>query len=252
MSRKRKQSARAQIINLSEALVDNGRAMTEGPKRKTWTKHDLRHTKPLTIAQEDMFHAFFDGQHICAHGSAGTGKSFVAVYLALNELFRSPDIDKIIIVRSAVPTRDMGFMPGTLEEKEAFYELPYADMFADMLGRNSTYQDMKSAGIVKFCTTSYVRGLTWDNAVIIVDEIQNMTMSEIDSVITRTGRDSKLILCGDDKYQQDLKNGQSCVKDLLRVLSAMKSFSTICFRPEDIVRSELAKSWIKTREELQV
>ena len=125
-------------------------------------------------------------------------------------------------------------------------------MFSDLLGRYNSYQDMKDARIVKFCTTSYVRGLTWDNAVIIVDEIQNMTMSEIDSVITRAGKNSRLILCGDDKYQQDLRQGQTGIKDLLKVLSAMKSFATIQFTADDIVRSELAKSWIKTREELQI
>jgi phosphate starvation-inducible protein PhoH len=198
-----------------------------------------------------MFHDFFNGQHICAHGSAGTGKSFVAIFLALNELFRNEDINKIIIVRSAVPTRDMGFMPGTLEEKEMHYELPYQEMFAYFLGRKSSYQDMKDAGIVKFCTTSYVRGVTWDNAVVIVDEGQNMTMSEIDSVITRLGENSRLIVCGDAQYQQDLtKRETSGFKEAISIMKRMPSFSIIEFTYHDIVRSEFVKSWIRARQDM--
>lgn len=250
MSRKRKQRTSAQIVHLNEALLENGRAMQEGPKRKSWTRHDLKYVKPLTPSQTEMFHDFFNGQQICAHGSAGTGKSFVAIFLALNELFRNEDIDKIIIVRSAVPTRDMGFMPGTLEEKEMYYELPYQEMFADLLGRKSSYQDMKDAGVVKFCTTSYVRGVTWDNAVVVVDEGQNMTWQEINSVITRLGQSSRLIVVG-DLLQTDLrkKHESTGMDQFIEVANKMRQFSVIRFTHHDIVRSEFVKSWIVACEE---
>lgn len=251
MSRKRKHAGTtAQLYDLTEALVRNGEAMREGPRRKTWTKHDLRHIKPLTPNQELMFRDFIEGKHICAHGSAGTGKTFVAIYLALNEMLAAQKVDKIIIVRSAVPTRDMGFMPGTLEEKEMFFELPYSEMFATLLGRKNSYQDMKDAGCVRFSTTSYVRGLTWDDAVVIVDEGQNMTFHEINSIVTRLGQNSKLIFVG-DLPQTDLrkKYEQTGMDKFVKVAQKMPTFSVIHFTHHDIVRSEFVKSWIIACEE---
>ena len=252
MSKKRKRSRNAQIIDLADALVNNGHAIQEGPKRKKWTRHDLKHIKPLTTNQEEMFRAFFEGKHICAHGSAGTGKTFIAIYLALNEMFHSQTIDRIVIVRSAVPTRDMGFMKGTLEEKEALYELPYAEMFTELLGRRNSYQDMKDADVVRFCTTSYVRGLTWDNAVVIVDEVQNMNFHEINSIVTRLGDSSRVILVGDLR-QNDLHNrrhDQSGIDSLIKVAEQMPAFGVVHFTKHDIVRSAFVKSWICTSEEV--
>jgi phosphate starvation-inducible protein PhoH len=253
MSRKRKHNQRAQIYDLTEALVNNGKAMQDGPKKKSWTKHDLKHIKPLTSTQEEMFRAFFEGKHICAHGSAGTGKTFIAIYLALNEMLHAQTIDQIIIVRSAVPTREMGFMPGTLAEKEALYELPYAEMFAEILGKRDSYQNMKDAGVVRFCTTSYVRGLTWDNAIVIIDEGQNMTFHEIDSIVTRLGENSRVIFAGDQR-QSDLSNSrrqeQSGLESLINVATAMSAFAVIRFTKHDIVRSAFVKSWICACEEI--
>lgn len=252
MSKKRKLDRNAQIIDLTEALINNGKAMHEGPKRKKWTRHDLKHIKPLTTTQEEMFRAFFEGKHICAHGSAGTGKTFIALYLALNEMFHSQTIDRIIIVRSAVPTRDMGFMKGTLEEKEALYELPYAEMFTELLGRRTSYHDMKDADVVRFCTTSYVRGLTWENAIVIVDEAQNMNFHEINSIVTRLGENSRIVLVGDLR-QNDLVNRrheQSGMDMLIKVATQMPAFSVIHFTKHDIVRSAFVKAWICACEEL--
>lgn len=250
MSRKRnKQSNNARIMDLAEALINNGRAIEEGPRRKQWTKHDLKHIQPLTSTQREMFHDFFAGKHICAYGSAGTGKTYIALYLALNEMLKSQLIDRIIIVRSAVPTRDMGYMPGTLEEKEALYERPYRDMCADLLGRPNSYQDMKDAGVIQFCTTSYVRGLTWDNAIIIADEAQNMIWHEINSIVTRLGEESRLIIVGDIP-QDDLvrKREQTGMERLINVADIMSAFSVIRFTYHDIVRSKFVKDWIMTCE----
>lgn len=254
MSRpKKRKYEKEEISRLSKALIENGRAVDVGQKRKHWTKHDIKNITPLTPTQDEMFHAFFNNFHICAHGSAGTGKTFIALYLAFSEILRheSP-IDHIIIVRSAVSTRDVGFVPGTLEEKTALYELPYDDMCGSLFGRMSTYRDMKEAGIIRFLSTSFVRGLTWDNAVVIIDEFQNMTLPEVDSVITRVGQNTRVILCGDANHQCDLKKEKTCAKDVVNILSHMKDFALITFTKDDIVRSQFVKNWILARDDTNI
>lgn len=261
MSRKRakgtasssSRSSKHNVYEHPDALSRNALAISEGPSRKTWSKHDLRTIKPLTLLQDEMFHAFFNGDNICAHGSAGTGKTFIAIYLALTELLNPcSDIEQIILVRSVVPTREVGHLPGTLEEKTEIYELPYAEMFAEFLGHHNSYRDLKAAGKVQFCTTSFVRGLTWDNTIVIVDECQNTNWAELDSVVTRIGQNSRLILCGDSRHQQDLKREQSGFASALKVIERMPAFSTIAFTKHDIVRSEFVKNWIITRDELNL
>jgi len=245
---------RKQIKNLELSLVTNGRAMDEGPqKKKKWTTHDVRPIQPLTQAQKDMFHMFYQGQNICAHGSAGTGKTFLALFLAINEVIEQGNrIDKIIIVRSPVQLRELGHMPGDLDEKISFYETPYKDIMAELFSRGATFEDMKEAGLIKFMPTTFIRGLTWDNAIVIVDEFQNMTISEIDSVITRLGDNSRVIMCGDVSHQCDLRKEKTGAGDAVKILDKMDSFSLVQFFKEDIVRSELVKSWITTREDLNI
>lgn len=248
---KRSNNKNAELEHLSLALTLNGRAMEDGPKRKHWSAHDIKHITPLTATQEDMFHSWFNGYNICAHGSAGTGKTFLALYLAMHSLLDRREQNRIIIVRSAVATRDVGFLPGTLEEKTALYELPYHDIMWELIGRASTYQDMKDANIIEFMTTSFIRGLTWDNAIVIMDEAQNMTFHELDSVMTRLGENSRIIVTGDIR-QTDLdgkKNGASCgMGNFVKVVEGMKEFSTLHFTVNDIVRSSIVKSWIMASE----
>lgn len=246
---KRTRASRKQSSELetAEALINNIKAIEEGPRKKQWSRHDLRHIHPLNPTQEEMFVDFMNGNHICAVGSAGTGKSFCALYLAFNQILaKDTPQDKIIIVRSAVPTRDVGFMPGTLEEKVSLYEQPYKDMCIELFGREKTYDDMKNAGVIRFVTTSFIRGLSWNNAVIIADEIQSMNFHEINTVITRCGHETKLILCGDHK-QNDLlhkKTDQSGIGQLLRVLPHVADFSIVNFTKYDIVRGDFVKQWI--------
>ncbi len=245
--RSHKSRRNEEIEFLKAALYANGHAMEEGPKRKQWSTKDLKNIKPKTAAQEDMFHAWHQGKHLCASGSAGTGKTFLAFYLALNELL-TQHTRRIIIIRSAVSTREIGFLPGTLEEKTAMYELPYHDIMWELIGRPSTYQDMKDEGLVEFMTTSFVRGLTWDNAVVIVDEAQNMTFHEINSIMTRIGENTRIILTGDTKQTDLVENkkhlGVEGMSQALKVFDNMKSFASIHFTMHDIVRSEFVKSWI--------
>ncbi len=239
-----------EIEFLQHALEANGHAITEGPKRKTWSIRDLKTIKPKNSAQEELFHAWFNGKHLVAHGSAGTGKTFLAFYLALQE-YLEQRVRRIIIVRSAVATREVGFLPGTLEEKTAMYELPYKDIAWELIGRPSTYDDMKEAGAIEFMTTSFVRGLTWDNAVVIIDEGQNMTFHEINSIMTRIGHNTRIIFTGDTK-QTDLdgrKLGCEGMTHALKVMKGMDNFQDVEFTKFDIVRSEFVKEWITACED---
>ena len=257
MAKRRKGKAQSklkeQVIFLNEANIRNTKAREEGPIKKRWTTYDMMGIKALTPAQEDMFHAWYNDKNILAHGTAGTGKSFIALYLAFQEVLdkRYP-AKQIIIVRSNVATREVGHLPGTLDEKMSEYERPYRDMCAELFDRTSTYDDMKEAGLITFMPTSFVRGLTWNNAIVIVEEIQNLNFHEIDSVVTRVGHDTKLILTGDIPQADLPHNGRdkSGMKQLLEVINNVKDFEEVRFTRHDIVRSEFVKSWILATEGL--
>ncbi len=233
-----------QLIELNNNII----SITEGPRMKKWSIHDMIRIQPMTENQENVFNAYRDGQHICMSGSAGTGKTFLSLYLAFEELLsKDPMYTKIIIVRSTVATRDMGFMPGDLDEKISLYELPYKDSLQQLFkGRGSTYDDMKKAGILQFVSTSYIRGLTWDNTCVIVDEAQNMTFHELNSIITRIGENSRIIINGDVR-QNDLKETgkeRSGLSKCVDILKQLQVFTEVTFTHDDIVRSKFVKDWI--------
>jgi phosphate starvation-inducible PhoH-like protein len=231
--------------------MNNGRAIEEGGKKKTWSIHDLKSIRPLTQAQHDMFTSWIDNSDICGYGSAGTGKSFLAMYLALSDVLNEKtETNKIIIVRSIVTTRDPGHLPGTLDEKVAPHEVAYQNICQELLGKASSYQDLKDAGIIEFHITSFLRGLTWNDAIIIVDESQNMNFEEFHSVMTRVGKESKVLVLGDIR-QNDLIHSRketSGFAEAMKVMDNMREFSMIRFLPQDIVRSDFCKSWIMAYE----
>ncbi len=215
-------------------------------------KFGMRQIRPLTQTQSDMFDAYKQGYNLAAIGTAGTGKTMCAMYMALNDVMQKRGYDKIIVVRSAVQTREQGFMPGSKEQKEALYSVPYSDIVNDLFDRGDAYKILETKGMVQFMTSSFVRGLTFDNAIIIVDECQSMTYHELDTIITRVGESSKIIFCGDTK-QDDLNISKnradvSGLGDFLRVLNKVQSFKTIKFTAEDIVRSGLVKEYILAKE----
>lgn len=254
MSRKRAIKANARnnnVYELREALVANGRAWESGTKRKTWTRHDLKTIKPITPPLRDMYEAFFEGANIAAHGSAGTGKTLAAIWLAMNEIL-NPDTEaeRLIIVRSSVPSREIGFLPGTEQEKMAVYERPYQDIMKDLFGRQSTYEDMKEAGVVEFMSSSFIRGVTWDNAIVVVDEGQNMTFEEINTIMTRLGKNSRVIFAG-DLPQKDLKKkgDETGFPKALRVMERTGNFAMVQFTRFDILRSGFVKAWITAVED---
>lgn len=242
-----KRAQREQLRTEMAGVMYNQYAIQEGPtQRKHWSLHDLKRVHPLTEVQSLMYQNFEQGKNIYAHGTAGTGKTFLALYLALTQLL-NPDseIKRIIVVRSIVPSRDIGFLPGDVDEKIGVYETPYKDILQELLGRASTYDDMKAAGLIEFMPTSFVRGTTWDNAVVIVDECQNLIWDEINSVMTRIGKNSRVIIAGDTK-QPDLrkKDEITCLTKLPQIVDRLKTFARIEFTAEDIVRSKFVRDWI--------
>ena len=201
----------------------------------------LQTIEPLT---ENQRLAFQSDKNLVLHGIAGTGKTFVACYLAYRALTER-EFTNLVIIRSAVPTRDIGFLPGTDKEKSAVYEEPYKDVASTLFQRGDAYSILKQKFIVEFMTTSFIRGITIDNSVIIVDECQNMTFHELDSIITRVGYNCKIIFCGDFR-QDDFKGKreQSGMVEFMKILDATGNFDMIDYQIEDIVRSDFVKDYI--------
>lgn len=216
-------------------------------KRRTLAgvNFELREIEPLT---RNQLKAFETTDHLVLHGLAGTGKTFISSYLAFDDMAKG-DFQKLIIIRSAVPTRDIGFLPGTEKEKSSVYEEPYKDISNDLFSRGDAYEILKQKNIVEFMTTSFIRGITLRDAVILIDECQNMSFHELDSIITRMGENCRVIFCGDFR-QADLRaNG---IKDFFRVLDRMKLFTFIEFEIEDIVRSDFVKQYIISKSSLKL
>jgi phosphate starvation-inducible protein PhoH len=198
----------------------------------------LKEIEPLTRAQVKVFDT---NKHLMLHGCAGTGKTFISLYLALDDL-QKEEYSRIVLVRSAVPTREMGFLPGTEDEKSKVYEAPYVSIMQELFSRgDNPYGQLKQKGVINFLTTSYIRGTTFNDSVIIVDECQNMTFHELDSIITRVGKNCRIIFCG-DFFQSDLKN--SGLKDFMKIIKDMNEFDFIEFDISDIVRSDFVKSYL--------
>jgi phosphate starvation-inducible protein PhoH len=213
---------------------------------------ELSPCEALTEAQQNFFDNYNTGKSQLLAGSAGTGKTFMSLYKAFEEILNTKlNYRRIVIVRSAVATRDVGHLPGTLEEKQAIYEIPYIGICNELFNRGDAYGLMKKNGIIDFMLTSYVRGITLDETIVIVDEFQNLTAHEADSIVTRLGRGSKIIFCGDTCQTDFTRNNEKDIQSFVNILKEMPKYFRINeFSTDDIVRSGIVKDYIKTKERL--
>ena len=221
-------------------------------KQKEITYSQLNEIKPVTDSQKVVFDSWKQGLNQFLFGCAGTGKTFVSLYLALSEVLKNETpYDKVVMVRSLIPTREIGFLPGDEEDKAALYQVPYSNMMQFMFEQpneqafETLYNRIKSQGSFYFLSTSFLRGLTFDNTIIIVDECQNLNFHELDTIITRVGQDSKIFFCGDfsqsDLTKMHERNG---LMDFLQILQEMEEFNCVEFNIGDIVRSGFVRNYL--------
>ena len=212
----------------------------------------LLEIEPITDNQKKLFDSYADGKHLVAYGTAGTGKTFISLYNALADVLdETTPYERIYLVRSLVSTREIGFLPGDHEDKADIYQIPYKNMVKYMFQMPTDadfemlYGNLKAQETIKFWSTSFIRGTTLDNAIVIVDEFQNLNFHELDSIITRVGENSRIIFCGDASQTDLVKtNDRNGIHDFLNILRKMPSFDIIEYGIDDIVRSGLVKEYI--------
>jgi predicted ribonuclease YlaK len=236
----------------AEQQNDVGLTTRQTKRKKPLSGEYLVDIDPLTDNQRKLFDSYAEQKHLVAYGCAGTGKTFITLYNALREVLdEKTPYEKIYLVRSLVATREIGFLPGSYDDKSDIYQIPYKNMVKYMFQMPSDaefemlYGNLKAQETIKFWSTSFLRGTTLDNSIIIVDEFQNMSYHELDSIITRVGENSKIMFCG-DASQSDLQkvNERNGIIDFMTVLRKMTSFDIIEFGVDDIVRSGLVKEYI--------
>ncbi len=241
----------------AEQPIGVGLTAKQMKRRKPLGSEYLIDIEPISDNQKKFFDSYKEDKHLVAYGCAGTGKTFITLYNALkNVLDENSPFEKIYLVRSLVATREIGFLPGTHEDKADIYQIPYKNMVKYMFQMPSDadfemlYGNLKSQESIKFWSTSFLRGTTLDNAIIIVDEFQNLNFHELDSIITRVGENTRICFCGDAR-QSDLtkSNEKNGIVDFLSILRKMESFDIIEFGVDDIVRSGLVKEYIVAKME---
>ena len=246
MPRNRKKTSDFDFVNSSPKKMR---------RKKPINSEQLTDIKPLTDNQKLVFDAYEENKNLFLYGCAGTGKTFIAMYLALKEsLSNKTPYEKLYVVRSLVPTREIGFLPGDHEDKAHLYQIPYQNMVKYMFKMpddpafEMLYDNLKAQETISFWSTSFLRGTTLDNAIVIVDECQNLNFHELDSIMTRVGNDSKIIFAGDvaqtDLVKTNEKNG---ILDFMKILEIMDEFANIEFDVNDIVRSGLIRNYIVTK-----
>ena len=214
--------------------------------------------EPITDNQKKLFDAYAEDKHLVAYGTAGTGKTFISLYNALADILdETTPYERIYLVRSLVSTREIGFLPGDHEDKADIYQIPYKNMVKYMFQMPTDadfemlYGNLKAQESIKFWSTSFIRGTTLDNAIVIVDEFQNLNFHELDSIISRIGENSRIFFCGDASQTDLVKtNDRNGIHDFLNILRKMPSFDIIEYGIDDIVRSGLVKEYIIAKLEI--
>ena len=232
-----------------------GMTLKQKKRRKPISEDYMIPVEPITDNQKRFFDEWDAGKMIYAYGVAGTGKTFIALYKALKDVLgETTPYEKIYIVRSLVATREIGFLPGDHEDKSSLYQIPYKNMVQAMFempddnSYDMLYDNLKAQETISFWSTSFIRGTTLDNAIVIIDECQNLNFHELDSIITRVGQDSKIIFCGDAAQTDLLKNNERTgILDFQRIIQNMDEFSLVEFGIDDIVRSGLVRSYLVSK-----
>ena len=243
---------------VSDGPIGVGLTAKQMKRKKPINSDFLRDIEPLTDNQKVLFDAYDAGKNVVAYGAAGTGKTFITLYNALCDVLDpTTPYEKIYLVRSLVATREIGFLPGDHEDKSSLYQIPYKNMVKYMFELPTEadfemlYGNLKTHGTISFWSASFIRGTTLDNAIVIVDEFQNLNYHELDSIITRVGENTKIMFCGDatqsDLLKQNERNG---IVDFMRILRLMPSVDMVEFGVEDIVRSGLCKEYLLAKLEL--
>ena len=238
--------------------IGSALSLKQTKRKKPISQELLLDIEPLTENQRKLFESYNAGKHLIAHGVAGSGKTFLCLFKALQDVLSEyTPYEKVYIVRSLVPTREIGFLPGSHDDKASLYQIPYKNMVKYMFQMPSDadfemlYGNLKAQETISFWSTSFIRGTTLDNCIIIVDELENLNFHELDSIITRVGENTKILFCGDasqsDLIRQNEKNG---VVDFMKILRQMPSFDIIEFEVADVIRSGLIKEYIITKMEL--
>jgi len=235
-----------------------GMTAKQAKRRKPIGSELLLDIEPLTENQKRLFTSYAEGKHLVAYGTAGTGKTFCVLYNALRDVLSEvTPFEKIYLVRSLVPTREIVFLPGSHEDKSSLYQIPYKNMVKYMFQMPSDvdfemlYGNLKAQETISFWSTSFIRGTTLDNCIIIVDEFSNLSFHEMDSIITRVGENTKIMFCGDASQSDLLKtNERNGIIDFMNILKKMSSFDIVEFGVDDIVRSGIVKEYILAKLEV--
>lgn len=248
MSRKRKSSVQ---VGISTTFKNR-------KKPQKISLEQMVELQPLTDNQAKLFDIYDKGKCVVAYGPPGTGKTFLTIYKALEEVLDpTTPYDKVLIVRSLVPTREIGFLPGSLDDKQSEYERPYKYMIKKLFNLETEdeyellYGNLKNQKSLYFLSTSFIRGETFDDSIIIVDEFANLNAHELSSIITRVGENTKIMFCGDANQSDLVKMSERTgIIDFMRILRRMESFDIVEFGIDDIVRSSLVKEFIVAKTEL--
>ena len=238
--------------------VGAGMTAKQMKRKKPYNSEMMVPIEPITPNQTTAFAHYNEGKNLFLYGAAGTGKTFITLYMALKQVLDPmTPYNKVVLVRSLVSTREIGFLPGDHEDKSALYQIPYKNMVKYMfeLATDNDFEmlwgNLKAQESVTFWSTSFIRGTTLDASIVIVDESQNLNFHELDSIITRVGEDTKIMFCGDaaqtDLIRTNEKNG---ILDFQKIISMMPEFAQVEFGVDDIVRSGLVKSYITSKHTL--
>ena len=236
----------------TSSQVGAGLSAKQMQRKKPFNVDMMVDIEPLTENQTKVFDAYKEDKNLFVYGAAGTGKTFITMYLALKEVLNPlTPYNRVVVVRSLVATREIGFLPGDHEDKSSLYQIPYKNMVKYMfeLSTDNDFEmlwgNLKTQESVKFWSTSFIRGTTLDDCIIIVDECQNLNFHELDSIITRVGENCKIHFCGDASQSDLIKtNERNGILDFMKIIQAMPEFESVEFGVEDIVRSGLVKSYI--------